>query len=251
MLDLPRHSTLIMACHLTGVYDVNRNTLLPDDDYALVKEWVASVALSGLKGILFHNNFSPATCDRYQNEHISFIRVAHQPPFNPNVYRYFVYRDFLRQYAPYIDHLFVTDVSDVVVLNNPFIQPLFTANPDALFCGDEPKCLEDEWMKAHAAHLRSNISDYAVYEEKFGRAPLLNCGVIGGNILLMQTFMEQLCQIHQQYNADNNTAYTGDMGAFNYLLRMHWNTPVFHGPPVNTVFKAYQADRTDCWFRHK
>jgi hypothetical protein len=24
-----------------------------------------------------------------------------------------------------------------------------------------------------------------------------------------------------------------------------------HGFPVNTVFKAYEETRSDCWFRHK
>ena len=32
-------SNLILACHITGIFDVNRNTTLPDDDFDLVKEW--------------------------------------------------------------------------------------------------------------------------------------------------------------------------------------------------------------------
>ncbi len=245
------HSALIMACHLTGVYDVNRSVVLPDDDYTLVKDWAESIAATGLKGVLFHNNFSAATCARYTNEHLTFVRAPYHNQFNPNVYRYFIYLEFLKQYSHLVDHVFVTDVSDVVLLNNPFVQPLYTMNPDALFCGDEPKCLDDAWMKEHAAHLRSRISDYAAYEEKHSRATLLNCGVIGGNIRLMQAFLAQLCFIHQAYNFDNETAYTGDMGAFNYVVRSSFNERLYHGIPVNTVFKAYQEERNDCWFRHK
>ncbi len=240
-----------MACHLTGRYDVNRNATLPADDYALVKEWAESIADLRLQGILFHNNFSEATCAKYGNEHISFIKTAFPSQYSPNVYRYFIYRDFLRQYAHRIAHLFVTDVSDVVVLHNPFIQPLFTARPGTLFCGDEPKQLDDDWMKAHGTHLRSRIAGYARYEADFSHAPLLNCGIIGGNVRLMEAFVEKLCLIHQYYNHDNHTAYTGDMGAFNYLVRTTFNEQLYHGAPVNTVFKAYQVDRTDCWFRHK
>jgi hypothetical protein len=145
----------------------------------------------------------------------------------------------------------VTDVSDVTLAQNPFIHPLFTANTDALFCGDEPKTLHNDWMLAHAEHLRGQISDYSVYEERFASEVLLNCGVFGGSFPIFFDFLQQLCALHEKYNHANKSAYTGDMGAFNYLARTRFNNNLFHGSPVNTVFKSYENDRTDCWFRHK
>ena len=248
---LPAHRQLVMACHITGVYDVNRSNTLADDDYELVRVWAESIRALGLHGVLFHNNFSDETCNRHQSNHLSFVRVTHDSRFNPNVFRYLVYRDFLRQHAGRIDSLFMTDVTDVVAVLNPFVQPLFTANPATIFCGDEPKILANDWMHDHATHLRSQISDYAAYEAEFANATLLNCGIIGGNRAVMQPFIEQLATIHETYNYNNQTAYTGDMGAFNYLIRSRFNNQVFHGPPVNTEFKAYQNGRVDCWFRHK
>ncbi len=242
---------LVMACHITGIYDVNRNTTLQDDDYSLVKDWADSVAALKLQGIIFHNNFTENTREKYSNEYISFVKIDYIAQFNPNVYRYFVYLDFLRQHFNEIESVFVSDISDVVVLKNPFIQPLFIQNSLSLFCGDEPKLLNNQWMKDHANHLRSNISDYAQYEEDFKNAVLLNCGIIGGNFPVMLEFIEMLCSIHEQYNKNNTTAYTGDMGAFNYLVRTQFNDRVLHGAPVNTEFKAYEIDRTDCWLRHK
>jgi hypothetical protein len=41
------------------------------------------------------------------------------------------------------------------------------------------------------------------------------------------------------------------MGAFNYLVRTQFNHQLLHGAPVNTVFKMYETERNDCWFRHK
>lgn len=242
---------LILACHFTGIYDVNRNTTLEDDDYSIVQAWAESIAALQLKGVIFHNNFTAATCSKHQNEHLDFIKIEHDPRFNPNVFRYLIYRDFLRARSAELESVFVTDVSDVVLLNNPFIHPFFIANPGAIFCGDEPKTLQNEWMEAHSAHLRSKIADYAAYEATFKDAPLLNCGIIGGNIRGMQAFIEKLAGIHEQFNHDNQTAYTGDMGAFNYLMRTQFNDLVLHGAPVNTIFKAYELARTDCWFRHK
>jgi hypothetical protein len=248
---LPINNHIVLACHITGVYDVNRNNLLQDDDYTLVKDWAESIANLKLTGIIFHNNFTEETCRKYENNYISFVKIAYNQQFNPNVFRYFVYRDFLQTYAPLIKSVFVTDVSDVVAIQNPFIQSLFTDNPTALFCGDEPIILDNEWMKFHAKHLRSKITDYAEYENTFQKETLLNCGIIGGNMPVMQDFTEKLCLIHQQYNYDNTTAYTGDMGAFNYLARTQFNGQLQYGTPVNTIFKRYENDRTDCWFRHK
>ncbi len=242
---------LVMACHITGIYDVNRNTILPDDDYSLVKDWAESLTNLGIHGIIFHNNFSEKTVEKYQNRYISFIKTDYNPQFNPNIYRYFVYRDFLNKHKNTVENLFITDISDVVVLKNPFIQPLFLENTEGVFCGDEPKILDNDWMKDHATHLRNKIADYSAYEEKFKAATLLNCGIIGGKIHVMNSFLEKLCTIHAQYNADNDTAFTGDMGAFNYVARTEFNDCIFHGAPINTVFKAYQNEDTVCWFRHK
>jgi hypothetical protein len=66
----------------------------------------------------------------------------------------------------------------------------------------------------------------------------------------MKPFINQLWSIHQYYNNDNCTSYTGDMGAFNYLVRTQYNDKVIHGKPVNTEFKKYETD-SSCWFQHK
>jgi hypothetical protein len=244
-------TNLVMACHITGVHDVNRNTTLADDAYELVKDWAESITAAHLKGLIFHNNFSEETCKAVENENISFIKIAYDAQFNPNVFRYFVYRDFLQQHIQQVSGIFLTDMTDVVLVKNPFTDSLFTENPTSLFCGDEPKKLHNDWMLAHAENLRKNIADYAVYESAFADETLLNCGIIGGAASLILEFLQQLCTIHQDANRDNKTAYTGDMGAFNYLARKAFNQQLIHGAPVNTVFKQYENHRNDCWFRHK
>jgi hypothetical protein len=249
MSFLPKH--LVMACHITGVHDVNRNQILPNDAYDIVADWVTSIRQLNLRGVLFHNSFSETTCAAHQNEHVEFVRITHDSRFNPNVYRYRVYLNFLQAHANEIEGLFITDVSDVVAVNNPFVQPLFQRNPDALFCGDEPARLRNDWMLAHGAHLREQMAEYANFETQFADSTLLNCGIIGGSTAVMLSFLEQLCLIHQRYNTINKTGYTGDMGAFNYVARTRFNDHLRHGEPVNTVFKGYEHDRTDCWFRHK
>jgi hypothetical protein len=245
------NSDVIMACHITGVHDVNRNTTLDNDNYELVRDWAESVAKQQLQGIIFHNNFTLETCEKFKNEYISFIQIKYNHQFNPNVYRYFVYKDFLQDHIQYFKNIFVTDITDVTLVNNPFIDSYFIENPTAIFCGDEPKTLNNDWMKDHSTNLRNNISDYAEYESKFGSETLLNCGVMGSKAPIFFDFIKRLCAIHESANSANQTAFTGDMGAFNYLARNQFNSQLIHGAPVNTVFKMYENERQNCWFRHK
>jgi hypothetical protein len=250
MIDFEIAPNLILASHITGVYDVNRNTTLANNDFNIVAAWAKSITALKLQGIIFHNNFSVATCKAHESAHIRFIKIDYDGAYNPNVYRYSIYSQFLNAYAQYIKNVFVTDVADVEVLSNPFVAPLYCNNPTALFCGDEPTTLNNDWMQSHGQHLRSKIPNYATIEATFKQETLLNCGIIGGRMEIMQPFINELWNLHGTYNNDNNTAYTGDMGAFNYLVRSKYNNNVLHGYPINTVFKKYETD-TSCWFKHK
>ncbi|MGY3055174.1 hypothetical protein ACVWYG_003387 [Pedobacter sp. UYEF25] len=249
-IDFKIRGNFIVASHITGVYDVNRSTTLADDDFSLVSEWANSITKLGLQGIIFHNNFSELTCRLHQSNHIHFINIEYNPQYSPNVFRYAVYDEFLKQYAEQIENIFFTDISDVKVLKDPFIDPLYIACPGTIFCGDEPEILENDWMQRHSDHLRSKIPDYQYYEDDFKNATLLNCGIIGGNFSVVHPFIDELWNIHQRYNINNKSLFTGDMGAFNFLARTRYQTRLIHGRPVNTEFKSYTADTT-CWFKHK
>jgi hypothetical protein len=253
-LDIPSNhilsNQLILGCHISGVYDVNRNQILLDDDFSVIELWANSILKLNLQAIIFHNNFSEETVKKYQSKNLIFVEVNHDIRFNPNVFRYYLYNEFINKYKSNIESLFVTDVSDVLVLKNPFLQSLFINNPDFIFCGDEPTILSNEWMYNHGSHLRGRIKDYAEIETINKSITLLNCGIIGGNISIISSLIDSIWQIHEEYNFDNSTSFTGDMGAFNYILRKKYSNCILHGSPINTEFKSYFDDGT-CWFQHK
>lgn len=245
------HPQLICASIFTGVYDVNRNELLVEDDFQIIEKWFQSIMKLGLKAIIFHNNFSEKTVKTYQNKNIQFVKVDFDTVLNANVYRYIVYNNFFKAYADEIKSVFVTDIADVEVVKNPFNESLFLENPERLFCGDEQEILNNEWMNHHNTHLRNTIEGFANYEAENKNQTLLNCGVIGGNIQTMLALTSALSNIHQTITISNKTPYTLDMGAFNYIARTHFQDKLLHGAPVNTQFKSYETSRLDCWFRHK
>jgi hypothetical protein len=67
----------------------------------------------------------------------------------------------------------------------------------------------------------------------------------------MTSLLKELVDFHTAYSQHNKSDYTGDMGAFNYIVRNKFNSQLFHGKPVNTVFKGYETFKNTCWFRHK
>lgn len=242
---------LVMCCHIAGVFDVNRQAILPANDFSALEPWVKSVVDKGVKGIIFHNHFTAQTCTKHAHPLLQFKRVAYNNTYNPNVFRYFAYRHFLQQHGHNIAAVFLTDATDVVMQLNPFTDPFFKTKTGKLFCGDELKPLDNEWMRDHGKYLRDQNDRYALFEETYKQQALLNCGVIGGSKQLVYEFLEALCAFHRQYNQHNPTDFTGDMGAFNFIARTQFNKLIVHGEPVNTVFKNYETHRRDCWFQHK
>lgn len=244
-------SNYIFASLFTGVFDVNRNELLKENEFTLVQKWYDSIVKLKMKAIVFHNSFSTETTQKYTNEYIQFVKVEYDERFNPNIFRYFVYQNYLNQNDKVISNLFLTDITDVEVLINPFETNYFHNNPTALFCGDEPKILNNEWMHEHCTHLRQLIPGFTGYEEVNKNNTLLNCGIIGGNKPIVKLLLKEMVNLHKTYALSNTTAYTLDMGVFNYVARTKFENKLLHGAPVNTVFKAYENHSTDCWFKHK
>lgn len=242
---------LVCASLFTGVFDVNRNEMLSDDNFHLIRKWCESIQKLGLKGIVFHNNFSEKTISEVQLECINFIKVDFNVRLNANVYRYLVYLDFLKEHGSQIKNLFFTDIADVEVVKSPFDELIFSSHPNSLFCGDEEKIVNNPWMRDHCTHLRNHIPEFIDFEEINGSEILLNCGVIGGKTAVMVELLEKLCEIHLTYTVSNKTPFTLDMGAFNYVARTSFSDRIIHGFPVTTRFKYYEDYREDCWFRHK
>ena len=124
------NTSLVCASLLTGVYDVNRNENLESNNFETIKAWYNSILKLDLNAIIFHNNFSEKTVELYETNKIKFLQVKYDTSYNPNIYRYFLYKFFLEKHKKNIANVFVTDITDVEVINNPFKQKLFVENTE-------------------------------------------------------------------------------------------------------------------------
>ena len=242
---------LICATILTGIYDVNQNQILPGNSFEIIEKWYHSISKLALSGIVFYNELSQDIIDKYQNKFIRFIKIDYNNELNTNAYRYVVYQNFLNENTQKINNVFFTDITDVEVIKNPFVEPLFLNNQTSIFCGNEPKILNNEWMQDHNTHLRNQIPSFIEFENENANETLLNCGIIGGNLSVVKELINGMVKLHLTHTVTNKTPYTLDMGVFNYVARTQFKHQLIHGEPVNTEFKKFENDRTDCWFRHK
>lgn len=51
--DFRPSKNIIMACLITGIYDVNRSETLENDKYELVQHWAESLTSIKLNGLIF------------------------------------------------------------------------------------------------------------------------------------------------------------------------------------------------------
>jgi hypothetical protein len=207
--------------------------------------WADSLRAQGLRGVVLYSNMHLGFMAR-EYEHIDFILA---PDFFPewqdalewNVVdvRWLMYDYWLQQVKP--DAVFFTDISDVIVRQNPFTH----IQPDTVYCGDEPSIVNHPWMQktAHAA----NDQKISKFLQAAGQQQLLNAGILGG-------YYAPVCRFIAEMRAQGLHACpkTIDMLYFNYV---GYNLPaglsLQHGAPVNSVFRGNEVDRTDVWFVHK
>ena len=233
-------SPLVLASYFNYKADPQRK-IKWDEDYSKLFPLINSVIKKGIKIIVFHNCFQ----DVPNIENCSWVKVTPNMSFTPNVYRYFVYLDFLKQNQSTVSSVFMVDSTDVGMLKNPFNK----IKNNILYVGDErSKKVGLSWMeKNQGRHL--TIPDYKHIIDNNKDRILINCGIIGGEMSIILKFLEQLTFYHLTYSKDLKTS--SDMAIFNYTIWKHFSKIVNHGSHVNTRFKKYETNNNISWWKHK
>lgn len=148
---------------------------------------------------------------------------------------------------PDIQYAFIVDSTDVQMVNDPFL----FMEKGKLYSGDEPKRVDDAWMKANHRH-----PDMVELYELHGHKALLNCGLCGGD---RDTLIEFTGRMIEQLYIYEGEARTGidcptdsDMGIYNCLAYSLYEDRLVHGPMVNTLFAKWEPyEEARAWWKHK
>lgn len=216
----PYGRNIVLTCYFSGVIDPQRDERWTADHKA-VEKLEYSVQARGLDFELIHNCFNLPNLTTIQG--------------SPYFERWLKQYQYLRDH-PEVDFVFITDATDVDMLNNPFPH----IGRDVLYVGDEPgQTLSNSWLLSR--HQEPVVNQYF---REHPDLPLLNCGVVGGSRELVMA----LCHDMWAYSL-KHPSETTDMGIFNYLMHTKY-AGADYGRHVTTEFKKFERS-SNAWFRHK
>jgi len=226
----------IASTYISGIKDTQRMIIKLPDDHNYISSWYKSVISNNLKCIVFHNELSQDFIINYPE--CRFIKVIN-PGLNLYDFRWYMFKNL---HDIDFDNIFLTDISDVELVKNPFLQTEY--NQDDIFCGDEQYSM-NTWPMLFA-------------DEKFKELPewdniinsgnvLLNAGIVGGSRSVVIHYIDLINIIIDQVKGYKETTCV-DIPLYNYVLYRYFK-PI-HGFPVNSVFRKFEKSN-DVWFIHK
>jgi hypothetical protein len=231
----------IITTYFTAEKDPQRSNIWSNDDFSIIEKFYNGILKHGLNCLILIDNSSDNFIKKYTTDKIKFLRCD-SSGLNVVDIRWKLYSNLLSCRSD-ITRVFFVDVSDVLILKNPFnfIQP------DKIYCGDEDSInMENQWMMDRYFLLNQStvINKLANYVDKV----VLNAGILGGERLVIMEITEKISKLLAISKVASTTV---DMCAFNHILYMDYNDKLVHGLPVNTVFKTYDFDNKEAWFCHK
>jgi hypothetical protein len=233
-------NNLVLASYFNHKVDPQRNTKW-ENDYNSVIPLIWSVVSKGIQIKIFHNCFDklpPIT-------NCEWILVEPKKEFVPNVARWFVYLDYLVKNYDNINHLFMVDSTDVLMLKSPFE----SLQDNILYCGSEEygNKLDNKWMQNSQARYL-DIPDYQETINENKDIDLINCGVVGGDVNICLNLLTDLCSNHNNFSKNLQTS--SDMAIFNYTLMKKYKLNYEQGLHITTPFKQ-DIENKISWWKHK
>ena len=216
----------IFTTYFTGEKDPQRPYSWKPDDFELIKEFYNSVIKYDLNCYILHDNLSTEFVEKYATEKITFIRVD-KIKLNAVDYRWQLYYNLLNELKD-IKKVFCLDISDVVILKDPF--KLVKANK--LYIGDEMcKNIENNWMIARY----NMIKHVTTVPDSLLLKPVLNCGILGGSRKVVLDVTKKMAKILEDANITETTV---DMVAANTVAYLYYEDNIVHGSPLNTKYRG-------------
>jgi hypothetical protein len=203
-------------------------------------------------GIQFKDEFQliafvDTETERYEEKYPDMIFIQVDPcPKHISIhdYRWLIYESFIEDNE--FDNAFFTDISDVVIKQNPFLQ----LEDDVLYTGDEEtKVWDNDWADNKHLYFINKVYDYKYYYQLNKNNRFLNAGIVGGREKTIKQFISKMADYTKRTCMDKSPQIS-DMLLFNYVAYKHFPKRQ-HGQPVNSEFTKFEKDRDDVWFVHK
>jgi hypothetical protein len=232
----------IISSYFVSAIDMQRDAFAIVDEPSNINPWYESLVRNNCKGIIVHDGLSEVFMSFYPE--VIFIQIPIIPTkYTLYDYRWVVYGRLMENLKA--ENIFFTDLFDVEIINNPFIQKEY--HNSNLYCGSERQYLSrNTWIQK--ALLIDELQRLPGFEKIFASNNILyNCGLVGGGFQIVQKFVNELVTLINKLE-QRKLDTTVDMALCNYIL--HRKYQPITGWPIHSVFKMFE-NRKDIWFKHK
>lgn len=253
---------IILTTYFNSKKNPQFDSYVEGDDFGYIKNFYESVQKNNLNAVIFHDGLSDEFIRKYSNENVSFIKCEILK-FSLNDERFYIYKEFLSSVK--LKKVILCDVNDVTFGSKEVFRFI---EKEKFYIGRDVilKIGQDGFMK--------NKIDILPQEMKkklngdFNKMPIVNAGVIGGEIEIVSSFLEKLIYLFESINNDLNNnmlcvnlvfydAYwinycnsieykikslvDNDFRSFKKLKYVRGNK-FFFGYPFTSLFKKYEKD---------
>jgi len=229
----------------TSVVGRNSNGFVNKNDFSYIAPWYNSVKNLSLEGRIFHDGLTDDFVEKYSTEKIKFIYAdCSSQEYSPLDYRWFCYRDFLKNNQ--FDSVFISDCSDVTVVKDPSQIINKNKNFDLYVCKDSLKLGDFPYLDIHKKMNWGGTMNFMLNSKRWD---LINMGVIGGSFDNVIDFLDKYYYTRTEINEKFDQA---DMWVGQYVFRhLMEGKKIMVGDPFTSEFKKYENDRKDVYFIHK
>ena len=237
-------TNLILTNYYNSGLDTQRN-IFWDNNISNIMDLANSVKKYNQKLVVLTDCLDTS----FNTQNLQCIKVSLTNKYNIYWECYIQAKKYVEEHEE-IDFIFMTDATDVIMLNNPFPH----MERGMLYFGDEyKKDMSHRWVTHKKRVMCDEIKDI---EEVLNSIPkqtlLLNTGVIGGDRETFLLFLNKFCQLveslrHVTYRDGFDTDATVGV----YTAIKHFKGKYHQGNPINTKFKAFEENNQACWFKHK
>lgn len=212
---------IFLTVYLSSKYDYHKQTQLKPNDFTYISNYYKSIDKLGLNCKIFIDNTNKKFILKYQTKNIKFIfdpisittknidKIENK--FLIHDLRFIMFRNFL--YHKKYSHYFLSDISDVQILNNPKI-----LNDKYLYIGKENEnILDNQWFQTYIKDMNYVLELFPDYKKVFDNKVILNCGTIFGKYILIKNLLDYFhyysILIYSKYNVKRPL----DMFLINYI----------------------------------
>jgi len=231
---------LLLSAYFTSGQDPQRGTFWKSDDFSVMREWYWSARhYLDCDMAVIHDGLSPAFINGINDVQWVFCNAKQGAVINNkslNDIRFFYWRNIVAKMTH--KRVLITDIADVEFYKDPF---KFMTDQDALYIGSN-----DTWGQKPKFHEKLLKAVSAEQADTIMQMPLINPGIIGGDVRVVLPFLGNMCKALGRFRRDENM----NMIIANKLAYFG-GYKIITGHPLHTRFKSYEDSTSKAYVRHK